>query len=172
MKILITGAGGNLGRAIIPALIEAGHSVRLFDFRELGESGFETIVGDVRNIEDIRRAMSGVDAIVHAAALHGIHLAKWRPEDFWAINVTGTFNVYEAAREAGIKRVVLCSTMGVYGDSARAADDAWSVVDESNALWHGDVYGRSKKLRVDSAAVYARTRGFPYVSRRLRLSSS
>lgn len=156
MKILITGAGGNLGRAIIPALIEAGHSLRLFDFRDLGETGVETIIGEVRNIEDIRGAMSGVDAIVHAAALHGIHLAKWRPEDFWAINVTGTFNVYEAAREAGIKRVVLCSTMGVYGDSARAPDDAWSVVDESNALLPGDVYGMSKKLCEEMAAVYAR----------------
>lgn len=167
MKILITGAGGNLGRAIIPALIEAGHSVRLFDFRDIAETGTETIVGDVRDIDDVRAAMSGVDAIVHAAALHGIHLAKWRPEDFWAINVTGTFNVYEAAREAGIKRVVLCSTMGVYGDSARAPDDAWSVVDESNALLPGDVYGMSKKLCEEMAAVYARKWGITTVALRL-----
>ena len=167
MKILITGAGGNLGRAIIPALLAAGHTVRLFDFRALGETGAETIVGDVRNIDDVLAAVSGVDAIVHAAALHGIHLAKWRPEDFWAINVTGTFNVYEAAREAGIKRFVLCSTMGVYGDSARAPDDAWSVVDESNALMPGDVYGMSKKLCEEMAAVYARKWGITTVALRL-----
>jgi nucleoside-diphosphate-sugar epimerase len=167
MKILITGAGGNLGRAIIPALIEAGHSLRLFDFRDIAETGTETIVGDVRDIDDVRAAMSGMDAIVHAAALHGIHLAKWRPEDFWGINVTGTFNVYEAAREAGIKRVVLCSTMGVYGDSARAPDDAWSVVDESNALLPGDVYGMSKKLCEEMAAVYARKWGITTVALRL-----
>jgi nucleoside-diphosphate-sugar epimerase len=167
MKILITGAGGNLGRAIIPALTAAGHSLRLLDFRDIDAQGHELVIGDIRNIDDVRTAVSGVDAIVHAAALHGIHLAKWRPEDFWAINVTGTFNVYEAAREAGIKRVVLCSTMGVYGDSARAPDDAWSVVDESNALLPGDVYGMSKKLCEEMAEVYARKWGITTVALRL-----
>jgi len=167
MKILITGAGGNLGRAIIPALTAAGHTVRLFDFRDLGETGLETVIGDVRNIDDVRTAVSGVDAIVHAAALHGIHLAKWRPEDFWGINVTGTFNVYEAAREAGIKRVVLCSTMGVYGDSARPPDDAWSVVDEQKTLLPSDIYGMSKKLCEEMADVYARKWDITTVALRL-----
>ncbi len=167
MKILITGAGGNLGRAIIPALTAAGHSLRLFDFRDINAQGHELVIGDIRNIDDVRAAISGVDAIVHAAALHGIHLAKWRPEDFWGINVTGTFNVYEAAREAGIKRVVLCSTMGVYGDSARPPADAWSVVDENNALLPGDIYGMSKKLCEEMADVYGRKWGITTVALRL-----
>ena len=167
MKILITGAGGNLGRAIIPALTAAGHSLRLFDFRDIDAQGHELVIGDIRNIDDVRAAVSGVDAIVHAAALHGIHLAKWRPEDFWGINVTGTFNVYETAREAGIKRVVLCSTMGVYGDSARPLQDAWSVVDENNALLPGDIYGMSKKLCEEMADVYARKWGITTVALRL-----
>jgi nucleoside-diphosphate-sugar epimerase len=167
MKILITGAGGNLGRAIIPALTAAGHSLRLFDFRELGDTSGETLVGDVRDINNVREAISGVDAVVHAAALHGIHLAKWRPEDFWGINVTGTFNVYEAAREAGIKRVVLCSTMGVYGDSSQPAEDAWSVVDEHKALLPSDIYGLSKKLCEEMAELYARKWGLTTVALRL-----
>lgn len=141
--------------------------MRLFDFRAFDDDRGECIVGDVRDIDAVRAAVSGVDAIVHAAALHGIHLAKWRPEDFWAINVTGTFNVYEAAREAGIKRVVLCSTMGVYGDSSRPPADAWGVVDERNALLPGDVYGMSKKLCEEIATVYARKWGITTVALRL-----
>jgi nucleoside-diphosphate-sugar epimerase len=57
--------------------------------------------------------------------------------------------------------------MGVYGDSARAPDDAWSVVDESNALLPGDVYGMSKKLCEEMAAVYARKWGITTVALRL-----
>ena len=101
MRVLVTGAGGNLGRVVVPALVAAGHTPRLFDFRAI-ETEYEFVQGDVRNAEDVRRAVAGVDAIVHAAALHGIHLEKWQPEDFWQINVTGTFNVFEAARREGV----------------------------------------------------------------------
>lgn len=167
MKILLTGAGGNLGRVLAPALAAAGHELRLFDFRPLESSPFETVVGDVRNLDDIRSAVAGVDAIVHAAALHGIHLSKWKPEDFWAINVTGTFHVFEAAREAGIKRVVLCSTMGVYGESARAPEDAWNLVTEALPLLPGDVYGLSKKLCEELGATYGRRWGVTTVALRL-----
>jgi nucleoside-diphosphate-sugar epimerase len=102
VKVLVTGAGGNLGRVVGPALAKAGHTPRLFDFRALRTEN-EFVQGDIRNLEDVRRAVDGVSAIVHAAALHGIHLDKWQPEYFWAVNVTGTFNMYEAARVAGVK---------------------------------------------------------------------
>jgi UDP-glucose 4-epimerase len=167
MKILITGAGGNLGRVLAPALAADGHDLRLLDFRPLCDSPFETVVGDVRNLDDVRRAVDGVDAIVHAAALHGIHLPKWTPQDFFGINVTGTFHVYEAAREAGIGRVVLCSTMGVYGESARAPEDAWNVVHEGLPLLPGDVYGLSKKLCEELGATYGRRWGVTTVALRL-----
>ncbi len=167
MKILITGAGGNLGRVLAPVLAAAGHELRLFDFRPLEDSNFETVVGDVRDLDDVRRALAGVDAIVHAAALHGIHLSKWKPEDFWAINVTGTFHVFEAAREAGISRVVLCSTMGVYGESARAPEDTWNIVSEALPLLPGDVYGLSKKLCEELGETYGRRWGITTVALRL-----
>jgi UDP-glucose 4-epimerase len=58
MKVLITGAGGNLGRVVVPALIEQGHTPRLMDFRPL-ETPHEFVQGDVRNMEDVRRAVTG-----------------------------------------------------------------------------------------------------------------
>jgi UDP-glucose 4-epimerase len=131
MKVLITGAGGNLGWVVVPALVEQGHTPRLMDFRPL-QTSHEFVQRDVRNMEEVRRAVAGVNAVVHAAALHGIHRDKWAPQDFWAINVTGTFNIFEAAREAGITRFVLCSTMGVYGESAKPPDNAWAVVTEQS----------------------------------------
>ena len=155
MKILITGAGGNLGRALVPALLAQGHTPRLMDFRQI-ETLQEFVQGDVRNAEDVRRAMAGVDVVVHAAALHGIHLSKWTPQDFWEINATGTFQVYEAARQAGVTRVVLCSTMGVYGSSAHPPEDAWNVVTEDLPCLPTDVYGLTKETCETMGNCYAR----------------
>ena len=166
MRVLITGAGGNLGRVVAPALVEAGHEPRLFDFRPL-ETAHQFVQGDVRNPEDVARAVEGVDAIVHAAALHGIHLAKWTPHDFWAINVTGTFNVYEAARKANIERFVLCSTMGVFGESMQPPEGAWAVVTEDSPSLPTDVYGMSKWLCEDMGRYYSRRWGITTVALRL-----
>ena len=166
MKVLITGAGGNLGRVVAPALLQAGHTPRLFDFRPISTAR-EFIEGNIHNLEDVARAVEGVDAIVHAAALHGIHLQKWQPQDYWATNVTGTFNVYEAARHANIKRVVLCSTMGVYGESMEALADAWAYVSEQSSTLPTDVYGMSKLLCEEMARYYARKWGITTVALRL-----
>lgn len=166
MKVLITGAGGNLGRALVPALTEAGHTLRLMDFRPLATEE-EFVLGDVRIPDDARRAVEGVDAVVHAAALHGIHLGKWEPSDYWSINVTGTFNVYEAAREAGVEHFVLCSTMGVYGESMKPPADAWGSVTEDSPLLPTDVYGLSKLLCEDMGRYYGRRWGINTVALRL-----
>ncbi len=166
MKVLITGAGGNLGRVVVPALVEQGHTPRLMDFRPL-ETPHEFVPGDVRTMADVRRAVAGVDAVVHAAALHGIHLRQWQAQDFWAINVSGTFNVFEAVREAGITRFVLCSTMGVYGASAKPGDDAWGVVTEDSPCRPTDVYGMSKLLCENMGSYYSRSAGITTVALRL-----
>lgn len=166
MKVLITGAGGNLGRALAPLLVEQGHTPLLMDMRPL-ETSYEFVQGDVREMADVERAVEGVDAIVHGAALHGIHLRKWTPGDFWAINTTGTFHVYEAARAASISRVVLCSTMGVYGQSAASPTDAWGYVNEELPLFPTDVYGTTKVLCEEMARYYGRSHGIATVALRL-----
>jgi nucleoside-diphosphate-sugar epimerase len=71
MRVLVTGAGGNLGRATLPALAEAGHTVRALDFRPL-DIPHELVVADVRDARAVAEAAAGCDAVVHAAALHGI----------------------------------------------------------------------------------------------------
>ncbi len=146
-RVLVTGAGGNLGRAAVPALLAAGHRPVLFDFRPL-DTDQEFFEGDVRDRAAVARAMDGVDAVVHAAALHGIHLQAWPTEDFWSINVTGTFNVYEAARDAGVSHVVLGSSMVVYGDIG-GGDEPWEAVTEQSPLRPTNLYGLTKVLSED-----------------------
>ena len=122
MRVLITGGGGNLGRVLAPALVEAGHEPILMDNREL-ETPHEAVRGDVRDRTSVLEVLRGMDVVVHAAALHGIHLEKYAADEFWDLNVVGTRNVYEAARECGIERILLCSTMGVYGQAVQEAGD-------------------------------------------------
>jgi nucleoside-diphosphate-sugar epimerase len=150
VKVLVTGAGGNLGRVVIPALRDAGHDVRELDVRE---------GGDVRDAKSVASAVEGVDAVIHAAALHGVHLERWSSHDFWETNVTGTFNVYAA----GPPRVVLCSTMGVYGH----ATEEPATVDETTPVRPRDVYGLSKALCEEIARFHARSGATTTVSLRL-----
>jgi UDP-glucose 4-epimerase len=156
VRILVTGAGGNLGRATIPALQDAGHEVVAFDFRPI-ETPTPFIEGDVRDANAVGRAIDGCDAVVHAAALHGIHLAHWSPRDFFTINVDGSFNVFEAARERRIDRFVLASTMGVYGESLEAPADRWAWVHEGLPTLPKDIYGASKVLAEELGRLHART---------------
>lgn len=165
MRVLVTGAGGNLGRAVVPALVDAGHEPVLLDFRPLSTE-HDAVEGDVRDRAAVERAMHGVDAVVHAAALHGIHLQDWSAEDFWSINVTGTFLVYEAARAAGVRKVVLGSSMVVYGDLGDGADP-WEAVTEQSPLRPSNLYGLTKVLCEDIASYHGRAGAISTVALRL-----
>lgn len=166
MRVLITGAGGNLGRVLAPALAERGHEPVLFDNRPL-ETPHPFLLRDATRKEDVLEAMQEVDAVVHGAALHGIHLAKYTADDFWNLNVTGTHHIYEAARTHGVKKVLLCSTMGVYGESIVPRADGVAVVTEALPLKPADIYGLSKKLCEELAEFYSRRHGVQTIAYRL-----
>jgi nucleoside-diphosphate-sugar epimerase len=166
MNVLITGAGGNLGRALVPALAENGHEPVLMDNRPIS-TAYRFIQGDVTKKADILEAVKGMDAIVHAAALHGIHLSKYTHDDYWNLNVSGTYNVYEAAREHRVKKVLLCSTMGVYGAGTAGSENSFAVVTENLPLLPRDIYGQSKKICEDLAAFYNRNHDIQTIAYRL-----
>jgi UDP-glucose 4-epimerase len=163
MKVLITGAGGNLGRVLAPTLAQHGYEPILMDYRPI-ETTYPFIQGDVTQPADVLAAVQGVDAIVHAAALHGIHLSKYSRNDYWNLNIAGTYNVYEAAKEAGVKKILLCSTMGVYGESAAGPD---AIVTEDLPLLPRDFYGQSKKICEDLAEFYSRNHQIQTIAYRL-----
>jgi UDP-glucose 4-epimerase len=165
MRVLITGGGGNLGRVLAPALEEAGHEPLLMDNRDL-KTPHEVVLGDVRNKTEVLEVLRNVDTVVHAAALHGIHLDKYTTDDFWNLNVAGTRNVYEAARECGVGKMLMCSTMGVYGEDALGTGDP-PVITEDLPLQPSDFYGFSKRVCEEIAAFYYQRHGIRTVAYRL-----
>ena len=163
MRVLVTGAGGTLGLALAPALERAGYEPVLQDVRQL-DTEYEFIRGDVRNAQDVRAAAGGADVIVHAAAIHGIHLQDHSTRDFYDLNLTGTLNVWEAAVEAGVRAVVFSSTMGVY--KTHSAPGEGRALREDVPLRPGDVYGWTKLAGEELCQLYGRTHGIPSVGLR------
>ena len=120
--VLITGATGAVGPGVVQALHQAGYQIRSFsvDTPTLGmfPQNVEVLIGDVTDQAVVQSAMQGVDAVVHLAAL--LHIVNPPPEmreKYEHINVGGTATVIAAAIKAGVRRVVLFSTIAVYGAS-------------------------------------------------------
>ena len=118
MKALVTGATGFVGAAVARALISAGVEVRVLaradaDPTNLDGLPIERVVGDLRDPASLRQALRGCRHLYHVAA----HYALWAkdPSVFYDINVVGTRNLLEAAREVGVERTVYCSTIGAIG---------------------------------------------------------
>ncbi len=164
----MTGAAGTLGRSLLPQLAAAGHTVRALDITGGDHAGaVEWTIGDVRDAAVVRDAVENVDIVVHAAALHGIHLASHSPREFYDLNVTGTFNVWDAAVHHCARGVVFSSTMGVYGDSRRPVHDAAvAVLDETVTLRPADVYGWTKVVGEELCRYQYREHGIPSIALR------
>ncbi|NGZ02115.1 MAG: NAD-dependent dehydratase [Nitrospira sp. WS238] len=118
MKALVTGATGFVGAAVVRALLNSGVDVRVIarpgsDPSNLRSVQVEQVLGDLRDKTSLREALAGCRHLYHIAA----HYALWArdPSIFYDINVAGTRNLLEAAREVGIERTVYCSTIGAIG---------------------------------------------------------
>lgn len=117
MQVLITGGNGFLGRHLVPALQQRGDAVRVLtlpaeDATWLERRGVSVRHGDVRQRQTLRAAMRGVEAVVHLAGMMG----AWQPiEEYRSVNVTGTDNVWRAALDEGVSKMVHVSSWTVYG---------------------------------------------------------
>jgi UDP-glucose 4-epimerase len=166
--ILVTGGAGTLGRALVPALGDAGFRVRLLDLRSIDDlpAGVDMVVGDLRVRRDVEAAVSGAVGVLHAAAWHGMHLRDHPREAFWDLNVVGTYQVYEAAVAAGVRAIVFSSTMGVYGATRPAEGEPAIRISEDLARRPGDIYGLSKVIGEEISAAYTRMFGIAGASLR------
>lgn len=110
MKVLVTGASGSLGQAVVAGLIAAGHEVRTLQRRSSAVAGAEDFIGTVTDAEDLTTATAGREAVVHLAAKVSMAGAL---AEFEAVNVGGTAGILAAARAAGVTRFVQVSSPSV-----------------------------------------------------------
>lgn len=139
MKVLVTGAAGNAGQVVCRSLVEEGFDVRRCDIAppasdDLAHVEFMRV--DTRTDADVRRAVEGCDAVIHLAAWHCAHVPPVSDATIFAVNVDGTFNVFEAVRANGIQSLVFASSMafgwgGVYGVTKVIGEDLCRMVHES-----------------------------------------
>jgi len=127
MKILVTGGAGFIGSNLCESLLNDGHSVRCLDNFATGHfhniahlmshSNFELQVGDIRNLNTCHKAVSGMEYVLHEAALGSVPRSIKDPITTNQVNIDGFLNMLTASRDAGIKRFVYAASSSTYGDS-------------------------------------------------------
>jgi UDP-glucose 4-epimerase len=125
MKALITGGAGFIGSHLSDKLIESGHEVVIIDNLENGRmanikhlldnKNFKFYEFDIINLEDIRTLFKDIDWVFHLAGIGDIVPSIENPKKYYDCNVTGTFNVLESSRAAGVKKIVYAASSTCYG---------------------------------------------------------
>lgn len=137
MTVLLTGPFGNIGSHVLPELLRHGHDVRCFAHRHVPDDPPADVVrGDVRDPDTLTAAMTGVDTVVHLAAIIPPGTQE-RPDEAREVNVTGTANVVAACRAAGA-RLLFVSSFDVHGHTLhkpppRHVDDPVEATDDYTA---------------------------------------
>ncbi len=156
MRVALTGASGYTGGHVLKQLLARGDSVKAL-VREgsvtpaLSASGVEIVKGVLGNAEDARRLVFGCDAVMHIAA---VYRTAGHPDSYYReVNVEGTRLLLEAAREAGIRRFVHTSTVGVHGDVQNPP------ADEDAPIAPSDIYQETKAEADVLAREFGRTHG-------------
>jgi len=125
LKFLVTGGAGFIGSHIVDALVKNGDSVKVIDDFSAGRrenlegvlSKIELIKGDIRDKELVNKAMAGIDYVLHQAALRSVPKSLTNPPLYNDVNINGTFTILDAAKNAGVRRVVAASSSSIYGET-------------------------------------------------------
>jgi NAD dependent epimerase/dehydratase len=166
--VLVTGAGGFIGSHLVEGLLREGHRVRAFvRYASHGKAGwleempaklrdrYEPFFGDITDARAVREAARGCSRIYHLAALIGIPYSYVAPASYVAVNVNGTLNVLEAARDEGTERVIVTSTSEVYGTAV------YAPIDEEHPLQPQSPYSATKIGADNIALSYHKAFGTP-----------
>lgn len=168
MRILITGGSGLVGSPISRRFASLGWDLRVIGAEaEFPLPGVQYAQCDIRDVVSLAAQVEGCDAIVHLAAIPSTRAHA--NETLFEINVAGTYNVFEAAARAGVKRIVQASSInaigGFWGNDDRQYD--YFPFDEELPLHTTDAYSLSKQLVEEIAAYYWRRSGISSISFRL-----
>ena len=161
MNALITGGGGFIGSHLVDSQLAQGHRVRTVDLqterlaRVAHHHDLEIVVGDIRDQALMQELLEGIDVVYHLASAH---LDVTLPDvHYWAVNVEATRNLLQVARQAGVQRVVHCSSVGVIGDVKNPP------ADENSPCHPTNIYERTKLAGEQAALQFAGKTGFPIV---------
>lgn len=155
MRVLVTGGAGFIGSHVTSALVARGHTVTVFDNLSTGKHenltgpGVTLVEGDLADFEAVARAVADCEVVFHQAAMVSVPRSIAEPALNHQSNVTGTFHVFEAARQAGVRRVVYASSAAVYGDEPTLPKG------ESSAIAPLSPYGAAKYMAEVYASAYA-----------------
>ena len=155
-KVLVTGVTGFTGRTLGHRLLHEGYeviglSLPVLDTSDLKTAGVKIVIGDLCKKETLNAAVENVDVIFHIAAVY--REQNIPRQMFWDVNVGGTRNLLEVAREAGVKRFVHCSTVGVQGEIKNPP------ASEETPYNPGDYYQQSKMEGEELALDFFKNRG-------------
>ena len=161
MRVLITGAGGFIGSHLVDSQLGYGHHVRAVDLHldllshHAAHPCLETIRGDITEGHTLRKLVEGMDIVYHLASAHlDVSLSD---EHYHRVNVGATLALLEAAKQAGVRRFVHCSSVGVIGDVE------YPPADETTVCHPVNIYERTKLLGERAALDFALRTGFPVV---------
>ncbi len=122
-KVLVTGGAGYVGCVLIPKLLDAGHSVVVYDLMLFGSEGLpkhpnlKVVTGDIRNISDFSEALKGIESVIHMACISNDPSFELDPELSKTINFECFEPMVRMAKAAGVKRFIYASSSSVYGVS-------------------------------------------------------
>jgi nucleoside-diphosphate-sugar epimerase len=168
VPVLVTGGAGFIGSHLVDALLERGARVRVLDNFATGKpenlahcvDRIELVEGDIRDLETCRRACEGVRFVFHQAALGSVPRSMKDPATTIAVNVGGTANIFAAARDAKVSRVVYASSSSVYGDSENLPKREG---EEGRPL---SPYALSKVMNEQLADIFTRCFGMEFIGLR------
>jgi len=161
-KVLIVGGAGFIGSHTADILMEQGIKVRVLDNLSSGHRTnlpasnplLEFIEGDMRNAATVKEAMLGISHVVHLAAQVSVVASLEDPEFSAQQNIIGYLNVLDAAKNAGVKRMVYASSAAIYGEPPSLP------LDEEMAVKQLSPYGLEKQVNEEYADLYYRLHGF------------
>lgn len=125
--VVVTGGAGFIGSNLVRELLRRGYRVKVIDNLSTGtlenlheiRNDIEFVEADIRDVEVLHKHFRGIDVVLHQAALGSVPRSIDNPVDTHNVNINGTFNVFLAARDAGIKKVVYASSSSIYGNRKR-----------------------------------------------------